>query len=72
MAPLPVPAVDLELGAPTGEAIVRRREEIVLEDLPVMDELAAAIGQMTATMNELSAATEDITEQIDEATARAK
>ena len=69
--PLPVPAVDLELVHLLGEAIVRRREEMVLEDLPVMDELAAAIGQMTATMNELSAATEDIAEQIDEATARA-
>ena len=69
--PLPVPAVDLELVHLLGEAIVRRREEMVLEDLPVIDELAAAIGQMTATMNELSAATEDIAEQIDEATARA-
>ena len=68
---LPVPTVDLELVHLLGEAIVRRREEMVLEDLPVMDELAVAIGQITATMNELSAATVDITEQINEATARA-
>ena len=62
--PLPVPTVDLELVHLLGEAIVRRREEMVLEDLPVMDELATAIGQMTATISELSAATEDITESV--------
>ena len=62
--PLPVPTVNLELVHLLGEAIVRRREEMVLEDLPVVDELAAAIEQMTATMNELSTATEDITEEV--------
>ena len=58
------PTVDPELVNQLGEALLRRREEMLLEDLPVVDELAAAIEQMTATLSELSAATADIAGQV--------
>ena len=59
-----VPAIDLEWVRRLGKALVRRREEIILENSPVVDELAAVIGKITATMNELSAVAEGVTEKI--------
>ena len=59
--PSPVPSTDLEWVRRLGEALVRRRDEMILENSPVVNELAAVIGKITATMNELSAAAADIT-----------
>ena len=59
-----VPAVDLEWVRRLGEALVRRREEMILENSPVVDELAAVIGKIAETMNELSVAAEEVTGKI--------
>ena len=59
--PSPVPSTDLEWVRFLGEALVKRRDEMILENSPVVNELAAVIGKITATMNELSAAAADIT-----------
>ena len=65
-----VPAVDLDWVRRLGEALVRRREEMILENSPVVDELATVIERITATMNELSAAAQGVTGKIDQALAK--
>ena len=59
-----VPAIDRELAERVCEAIARRREEMILENSPVVGELAAVIGKIAETMNELSVAAEEVTEKI--------
>ena len=68
--PSRVPSVDLEWVRRLGETLVRRREEMILENSPVVDELAAVIGNITATMNEISAAAEGVTGKINEVLAK--
>ena len=65
-----VSAVDLEWVRRLGEALVRRREEMILENSPVVDELATVIGKITATMNELSAVAEGVTGKINQVLAQ--
>ena len=65
-----VPAVDLEWVRRLGETLVRRREEMILENSPVVDELATVIGKITATTNELSAVAEGVTEKINQVLAQ--
>ena len=60
------PVIDRELAERVCEAIARRREEIILENLPAVGELAAVIGEIAAVMNELSAAAEKVTGKIDQ------
>ena len=65
-----VPAVDPELVRRFGELLVRRKEEMILENSPAADELTAVIEEIAATMNELSGATEGVTEKINEVLAK--
>ena len=65
-----LPAIDRELAKRVGEATARRREEMILENSPVVGELAAVIEAITATMNELSAAAEKVTGKIDQVSAQ--
>lgn len=43
---------------------------MILENSPVVDELATVIGKITATMNELSAVAEGVTEKINQVLAQ--
>ena len=65
-----VPTVDPELVRRFGELLVRRREELILENLPAADELAAVIEKAAAMMNELSATAGGVTEKINEVLAK--
>ena len=65
-----VPTIDRELAERVCEAIARRREEMILENSPVVGELAAVIEEIAATMNELSAAAEKVTGKIDQVLAQ--
>ena len=65
-----VPAIDPELVRQFGELLVRRREEMILENSSVVDELTAVIEKVAATMNELSATAEGVTEKISEILAK--
>ena len=65
-----VPTIDRELAERVCEAISRRREEMILENSPVVSELAAVIEKIAATMNELSTAAEEVTEKISQVLAK--
>ena len=65
-----VPVIDRELAERVCEAIARRREEMILESLPAVGELAAVIEEITATMKELSVAAEEATGKIDQVLAK--
>ena len=65
-----VPTIDRELAERVCEAISRRREEMILENSPVVGELAEVIEKITATMNELSAVAEGVTEKINQVLAQ--
>ena len=67
----PVPSIDLELVRRLGEALIRRRDEMILKNSPVVDELATVIGKITSSMNELSAVAEDIAGKINRVSAQA-
>ena len=49
-----VPNIDPDIVRQVGEALVRRRDEIALENSPAAAELAAAVEKVPATMNEVS------------------
>ena len=65
-----VPIIDRELAERVCEAIARRREEMILENSPVVGELAEVIEKIAETMNELSAAAEEVTEKIEQVLAK--
>ena len=65
-----VPAIDRELAKRVGEAISRRREEMILENSPVVGEITEVIGEIAATMNELSVTAEGVAEKISQALAK--
>ena len=65
-----VPVAAPELVRRFGELLVRRKKEMILENSLAADELTAVIEEIAATMNELSAATEVVTEKIDEVLAK--
>ena len=65
-----VPTIDRELAERVCEAISRRREEMILENSPLVGELAEVIEKIAATMNELSAASEEVTGKIDQVLAQ--
>ncbi len=65
-----VPTIDRELAERVCEAISRRREEMILENSPVVGELAEVIEKIAATMNELSAAAEEVTGKINRVLAK--
>ena len=65
-----VPTIDRELAERVCEAIARRREEMILENSPVVGELAEVIEKIAATMNELSAAAEEVTGKINQVLAQ--
>ncbi|PZO20878.1 MAG: hypothetical protein DCF25_05860 [Leptolyngbya foveolarum] len=68
--PSAVPSIEPELVRRFGEALVRRRDEMILENSPVVGELSAVIGKITAMMNELSAAAAEVAGKIDEVLAK--
>ena len=60
-----VPTINRELAERVCEAIARRREKMILENSPVVGELAEVIGKIAETMNELSATAESVTGKIE-------
>ena len=56
-----VPAIDPDFVHQFGEVLVRRKDEIALENSSEAGDLAAVVGKITATINELSTAAADIT-----------
>ena len=65
-----VPAVDPEIVRRYSELLVGWKEEMILENLPVVDELTSVIEKVAATLNELSATAEGVTEKINEVLAK--
>ena len=65
-----VPSIEPELMRRFGEVLVRRRDEIILENSPAASELAAVIGKTIAMMNELSAVAMEVTGKVNEVLAK--
>ena len=66
----PVPDIDPDIVRQFGELLVRRRDEIALENSPSAAELAAAIEIVTATMNGVSATAGGVFEKMAELLAK--
>ena len=65
-----VPAADPDFVRRVGELLVRRRDEIALENSPAAAELAAEIERVTAAMNVVSAKTGGVFEKMTELLAK--
>ena len=52
---LPISDIELDTVRQLGELLVRRRDEIALENSPAAAELEMEMKRVTATMNEVSA-----------------
>ncbi|MGB7249899.1 MAG: MobQ family relaxase [Phormidesmis sp.] len=65
-----VPDIDLDAVRQLGELLVRRRDEIALENSPAAAELAAEIERVTATVNEVSAKAGGVAEKMAELLAK--